>query len=219
VRAPRCRARRARLERACGLDERGVDQRAQPAAELCGASHRGLAHELRACGARILALELDDTIGQIRQQPARRTRGDQAPAVEDGQLVTALGLVHEVRRDQDRDPALGEIEERLPEVAPALRIDGAGRLVEHEQLGLVQDRARQRETLALPARERARELAARLEAELCEQRGDAPTPRRAPGRGSPRSRGSRAPRGLRRARSAASCSRAGAAAPRRRAAS
>ena len=78
----------------------------------------------------------------LAHQPLGRARRDQPPAVEDREPVAALGLVHVVGRDEDRRAALDQPEQALPEVAPALRIDGAGRLVEEQELGLVQGRAR-----------------------------------------------------------------------------
>ena len=47
-------------------------------------------------------------------------------------------------------PLVGERMDFVPEVAPRLRVDAGGRLVEQQQLGLVQRRRGQREAL-LPA--------------------------------------------------------------------
>ena len=80
---------------------------------------------------------------------------DEAAAVEDREPVTALGLVHVVRRHEDRRAALDEPEQALPEIAAALRIDCAGGLVEQQQLGPMQRRGREREALALAAAHRA----------------------------------------------------------------
>ena len=52
-------------------------------------------------------------------------------------------------------PPRHQREQVLPEVAPALRVDGARRLVEQEKFRLVQRRRGEREALALPARQRA----------------------------------------------------------------
>ena len=81
--------------------------------------------------------------------------GGDAAAVEDREPVTALGLVHVVGGHQDRRAARDQREQALPEVTPALRVHGARRLVEQQQLRLVQRRRAEREPLALPARERA----------------------------------------------------------------
>ena len=100
------------------------------------------------------------------------------PAVGDvGELVAALGLVHVVRADQHRDAARGERVQLLPELAARLGIDAGGRLVEQQQLGLVQHARGERQALLPAARERPGELA--------------PRGRRGPGR---RARG-RPPRG------------------------
>ena len=131
------------------------------------------------------------------------------PAVGDvGQLVAALGLVHVMRADQHRDAARRERVQLLPEVAARAGVDAGGRLVEQQQLGLVQHAGREREALLPAAGQRAGELR-RAAAEA--QAFDRPVDRR---RGAPacrtcarRSRGSRGSTGLPRTRSAASCSR------------
>ena len=64
--------------------------------------------------------------------------------------MAALGLVHVMRRDQHRDAARREPMDLIPEVAPRARVDSGGRLVEQQQLGLVQHARGQREAL-LPA--------------------------------------------------------------------
>ena len=74
-----------------------------------------------------------------------------APLGEDGEAVAALGFVHVVSRHQDGRAGVGELEQALPEIAAALRIDGAGGLVEQQQLGRVQRRRRERQALLLAA--------------------------------------------------------------------
>ena len=59
-------------------------------------------------------------------------------------------------------PAFGELEQPLPEIAPALRIDGAGRFVEQQQFGRVQRGRGQRQALLLTAAHRAGALLAQL---------------------------------------------------------
>ena len=87
-----------------------------------------------------------------------RAVGDQHAAVEDGEAMAALGLVHVVRRHQDRGAGIGQLEQLFPEVAARFRIDRAGRLVEEQQLGLVDHRAGQRQALLLAAAHRAGQL-------------------------------------------------------------
>ncbi|MNN80489.1 hypothetical protein D3C81_1972260 [compost metagenome] len=62
--------------------------------------------------------------------------------------------------DQQRGAGVGQFEQRIPEFPARLRVDGAGRLVEQQQIGLVQHCAGQRQPLLLPAAQGAGELAA-----------------------------------------------------------
>ena len=100
--------------------------------------------------------------GKLGHQLVRRAVGDDAAAVEDREPRAALGFVHVVRRDEQRRALIRELEQRVPELAARLRIDGAGRLVEEQQIRLVQHRAREREALLLAAGQRAGELLALL---------------------------------------------------------
>ena len=53
--------------------------------------------------------------------------------VEVADLAAALGLVHVVRGDEQRDPLGRELEEQVPELAPRHRIDARGGLVEEDR--------------------------------------------------------------------------------------
>ena len=72
--------------------------------------------------------------------------------------VAALGLVHVVGGDEHGQPVLGEAVDLVPELAPRLRIDAGGRLVEEQQPRLVHDAGGEREPLLPAAGERAGEL-------------------------------------------------------------
>ena len=85
--------------------------------------------------AAIGAFDLEDVGVDARHELARRALGHQPAFGQDGQAMAALGLVHVVRRDQDGGALIGELEQALPEIAAALRIDGAGGLVEQQQFG------------------------------------------------------------------------------------
>jgi len=61
--------------------------------------------------------------------------------------------------DGERGAALGHPLERGPDEQFRLAVDGAGRLVEHECVRVPEDRAGDREALALAARERSAALA------------------------------------------------------------
>ena len=82
-----------------------------------------------------------------RQQPAQVQVAD-PPA--------PLGLVHVMRRDEQRHVLLGELEEQVPQVAPRHRIDPGRRLIEEDQPGLVQQGTGQGQPLLPPAGERVR---------------------------------------------------------------
>ena len=155
---------RASASRTCpaGSVVRAIDQRVQARSELRDAQHRGQIGEHVARGAQGLGLDLDHVGVDVLHQLARRALGHQPPPVEDGQRVAALRLVHVVGRDEDRGAPLDQREERLPEVAAALGIDGAGGLVEEQQLGLVDRGGGQGQALSLAARERPGALAGLL---------------------------------------------------------
>ena len=63
--------------------------------------------------------------------------------------VAALGFIHEVSRNENRDvfPA-GEFDQNPPKTVPCHRIDAGGRLVEDQHLRLMDQRHRKREPLA-----------------------------------------------------------------------
>ena len=75
-----------------------------------------------------------------------------------GDLVTALGLVHVMGRDQHGEPFRRERMDLVPELAPRLGIDAGGRLVEQQKLRVGQRAGAEREPLLPAARQLAREL-------------------------------------------------------------
>ena len=178
-RAPVSRARRRRAaRRRCAT--RSAGSRVAGSSSTCSRvpscatlSTAASCASARARGDRVRRLDLDHVRRDLRHQLLRRALRDDAAAREDRQFVAALGLVHVVRRHQDRHAARHQREQALPEVAPALRIDGAGGLVEQQQFGFVQRRRRQRQPLALPAAQRAGALREqRTQAELRRHGGD-----------------------------------------------
>ncbi len=67
-----------------------------------------------------------------------RAGGDEAAPVHDGQAVAqALGLVHEVGREQHRLALLGEPLQALPDEVAGLGIEARGGLVEDQQVRVV----------------------------------------------------------------------------------
>ena len=75
-----------------------------------------------------------------------------------GEPMAALGFVHVMRADQHREAARGELVDFLPEIAARLGIDAGGRLVEQQQLRLVDQAGGEREALLPAAGKRAGEL-------------------------------------------------------------
>ena len=68
-----------------------------------------------------------------RGEPMR----DDLAVVDDRHAVAEpLGLVHVVGRQQDGPAAVAQITDHVPELAPRLRVQASGRLVEEEQLGV-----------------------------------------------------------------------------------
>ena len=74
------------------------------------------------------------------------------PVIHDRELVAqALGLIHVVRRQQDRPAGLLEFLDQVPQLPPCLRIETGRRFVEKEQIGIADERAGEREALLLAA--------------------------------------------------------------------
>ena len=147
-----------------------------------------------------------------------RAGGEEAPLVEEREAGRVLGLVHVGRGDEDREPAVVQLVEDLPELPARHRVDPGRRLVEEEEVGPGEEGGDERELLLHPAGERPREPAAvRAHADALEElRGAETRPRRrAPSRAGPSGRGSRRPSGPRRGRSAAARGRTSAAGSRR----
>lgn len=109
---------------------------------------------------------LDGRLIELRRDLVRRAESDQVASREEGEAITARGLIHVVRGDEDRHPARGEFVDQLPEAATRSRIDARRRLVEEDEIGLVRRGTGQGELLLPSPRERPGELlSARREAE------------------------------------------------------
>ncbi len=87
-----------------------------------------------------------------------RAVGDEHAVAHEQQPVAALGLVHHVAGDQDRRAVIGEPVEQLPQVLSQDRIETDRRLVEHEEVGPVQQRDREADPRPLAAAEPADHL-------------------------------------------------------------
>src|SRR5262249_33010398 len=119
----------------------------------------GLVHDR---GGPLLAVGLDPagSLGRDLGQPGQvgRVALDEHPGkIEVRDPPAALGLVHVVRRDEERDLLPGEREEQVPELSPREGVDSGGRLVEKEDARPVHERRGEREALLPSAGELARE--------------------------------------------------------------
>ena len=74
--------------------------------------------------------------GVLGDEVARRTLGDDGPAVHhDEALAQLLGLVHVVGRDDQRDALAPQPVEPVPQQVAGLGVQSRGGLVEDEQFG------------------------------------------------------------------------------------
>src|SRR6266404_992611 len=64
--------------------------------------------------------------------------GDELAVINVSDVAAALGLVHIVRGDEERDAVAGKLEEQIPELAARDGIDAGRGLIEEKELGLVQ---------------------------------------------------------------------------------
>src|SRR5438105_674784 len=89
-----------------------------------------------------------------RDQLGRRPLGDHLAVVDDRHAVAErLRFVHVMRRQQNRPTLLAEVREQGPELPARLRIEARRRFVEKQQVGVAGQRAGDRETLLLAARQ------------------------------------------------------------------
>ena len=89
----------------------------------------------------------------LRTSALRRVRDEDAAFVEEGDRAAAGGLVHVGRREQDRRAARVEVQEEAPELPPRNGVDAGRRLVEEEDLRLVEEVAGEGELFLHPAGE------------------------------------------------------------------
>jgi hypothetical protein len=121
---------------------------------------------------------LERRLGQLRRDEPllhriRAAGGDHPSGIDDAQAVAILGLLHEMRRHQHRDAALGQAADTRPEFASHERIDARRRLVEEQDLRFVQQRASQRQPLLEAERQRPRfQVGDRREVEALDRPGD-----------------------------------------------
>ena len=100
--------------------------------------------------------QLEHLAGRVLgDEGSRAALGDDAAVVHDDEPVAELlGLVHVVRRDDERDALALEPEQPVPQHVPRLWVETGGRLVEEQHLGVVHEAAGDGEPALHPARER-----------------------------------------------------------------
>src|SRR5260370_24342195 len=81
-----------------------------------------------------------------------RPVGDELAVINVGDVAAALGFVHVVRGDEERDAVPRKFEEEIPELAASDGVDPGSRLVEEKKLRLVQHGAAEGEALFPSAR-------------------------------------------------------------------
>ncbi len=97
--------------------------------------------------------------GTERFELRRGAQGDQPPVIDDRHaLAEDIGLLHVVRRQDNRPPAAVVLAHQVPEKQACLRIEAGGGLIEKENLRVVHHRARDREALEHSAGEAHGEL-------------------------------------------------------------
>ncbi len=97
--------------------------------------------------------ELPGPFGHGRAQSLRSVAAQDPAPVHDGDPVASLCLVHVRCPRHQGEPAAEQVVENLPELSARDGVDPGGRLVEQQQLGLVNERAAQMQLLLHAARE------------------------------------------------------------------
>ena len=81
----------------------------------------------------------DDVTADLALEILRRALGDQGPFVQDGQTVAALGLLHQVRRQEDGRPVPpAQLQQQLPEIVARSRIETGRRFIQQQDARPVQ---------------------------------------------------------------------------------
>ena len=109
----------------------------------------------------------------------RRAGGQHPAGIHRDQPVETLGLLHIGGRDDDAHAGAARAHaiDQFPELAARQRVDAGRRLVEDQQIGIVDQRAAQPELLPHAARQfLCRPVGERREPGAVEQLGDAPFP-------------------------------------------
>jgi len=141
-----------RLPIEAGDAERAAEHRRRLDARRMAQRHRGAVDALAGPLKRDQAGLLDHRRGAALH--------DDAPLREIDDALAALRLVHIVGRDKRRQPVDRHVVNEVPELAPRLGVDARGRLVEQQELRLMQHAGGEREALLPSARQLPGQLAA-----------------------------------------------------------
>ena len=133
-------------------------------------------------GAFGLRQKIDECVVERRciaecHQFRRRAAGDHPAGVHRGEPIEPLRFFHIGRSNHDAHAGAprADVVDQLPELAARQRVDPCGRLVEDQQVRIVDQRAAQRQLLLHAARQLAgRPVGKRIEAGCGEQFGDTP---------------------------------------------
>jgi hypothetical protein len=94
-------------------------------------------------------------LDMLGDQPARAPFGDHPAMIHDRDpAAQALGLLHEVRREDQRASLLCQLAQPLPDQVARLRVQPGSRLVHEEDLRVIDEGPRKRQAPLHPARER-----------------------------------------------------------------
>src|SRR6267143_4997720 len=96
-----------------------------------------------------------------------RAIGDELAVINVGDVAAALGFVHVMGGDEERDAMTGKFEEQIPELAARDGIDARGGLVEEKKFRFVQHGAAEGEAL-LPSAGKLRSQAIQIRCEAVE---------------------------------------------------
>ena len=159
----RARSRPSPASRATVALQRGAihagDVQRRP--NTAAASTPGMPRSRRAATSRPCAGRLEGHQTAAADHLGRRALHDDPPVGEIDDALAAFGLVHVVGRYQDGQPVGRHVVDEVPELAARLGVDAGGRLVEQQQLRLVQHAGGEREPLLPAAGQLAGQLVAR----------------------------------------------------------
>ena len=107
-------------------------------------------------GGRVPGRQHHGLLGTVTaDEPVRRAAVDDPPALDDRHPVAqALGLFHQVRRQEHGLPAVADAAHHLPDHAACLRIEAGGQFVEQHHVRVVDEGQRDEQPLLLTAGQR-----------------------------------------------------------------